>query len=122
MLKIEKPKKQKKPKSELVEDFIFESMEHRVLKQLILQRQKENKYQGYGLKNSIIESVDKDGNSMLFAAHIDIDGLKDFNVPNEPLTRQHKKERLLNPLHPVNIERITFIVNGQEVEFVRCQG
>jgi len=56
-------------------------------------------------RNAIIET--RDGEQ--FACNIEINGIKYFSNNN------NKKE------NPINIERITFLINGKDYEFVACQ-
>jgi len=57
--------------------------------------------------NAIIQT--KDGEQ--FACNIAINGIRNWNDAN----RQLRKDK------PENIERITFLINGKEYEFVACQ-
>ena len=59
-----------------------------------------------GKRNAIIET--KDGEQ--FACDIVINGIRNFSNNNN-----NKKE------NPINIERITFLINGKDYEFVVCQ-
>jgi len=59
-----------------------------------------------GKRNAIIET--KDGEQ--FACDIAINSIKNWNNGN----RKCRKE------NPENIERITFLINGKEYEFVAC--
>ena len=58
-----------------------------------------------GKRNAIIET--KDGEQ--FACDIAINGIRNFSNNN------NKKE------NPINIERITFLINGKDYKFVACQ-
>ena len=60
-----------------------------------------------GKRNAIIET--KDGEQ--FACDTAINSIRNWNNAN----RQLRKDK------PENIERITFLINGKEYEFVACQ-
>ena len=108
-----------------METFMDEVREHRIMKELILFDNEERAKTGQKpRKNAIIEStVDGEESPRIFAARINIDGMEEFDFPKEDAPGIHRtssRERIKNIRHPYNIERITFIINGEEVEFVRC--
>lgn len=78
-----------------MEDLINSIREKEILKKLIPNNSN---------KNVIIENV----NGEQCAVNITINGYKKF----------HKKSELQS--QPVNFERITFLIENEEVEFVRC--
>ena len=111
------------------EHIIPNLQEHRVLKECIIFDTNERKADGYKPRwNAILESYTEDGDEMgtrLLAARIDINGLTDFTIPPENpigIQRASYRESIKRPNHPMNIERITFIINNEEIEFVRCDG
>jgi hypothetical protein len=102
-----------------IERLIETAQEHHVLKQLIKIDKIEREREGYTMSsprwNAITEIITKDG-TRLAAAKIEINGMFKFDLPpNEKYT----EERAKNPNHPINIERITFLVNDEEIEFAR---
>lgn len=107
------------------EHIIPDLQEHRVLKEIVVFDNQMRKDKGYNPRwNAIIESNTNDGTRLL-AARFDITGLSDFDFPAEDaigIQRVFTRDKIKLPNHPVNIERITFIINNEEVEFVRCDG
>ena len=124
---------QKAPKSEFIQTMETEATMFHSLKNAIKLRNQEywsgvdnfGQHRSKGIKfNSIIEPIgcnfdDKE----LFASKIDIFGMSDFDC--FPKSRKgiqryglwHEKDKR----NPLNIERISFIINDEIVEFVRCR-
>jgi hypothetical protein len=67
-------------------------------------------------KNAIIEATSGEQ----FAANISINGLDNFYLKQGPIKRKYIEERSKLLSHPVNIERISFLVDNEVIEFVRC--
>jgi len=60
-----------------------------------------------GRRNAIIETK----NGEQFACDIKINGIRNWNDSSKQIRNDS----------PINIERITFLINGKEYEFVTCQ-
>jgi len=60
-----------------------------------------------GRRNAMIET--KDGEQ--FACDISINSIRNWNNDNRKIRKDH----------PENIERLTFLIDGKEYEFVACQ-
>ena len=60
-----------------------------------------------GRRNAVIET--KDGEQ--FACNISINGIRNWSDGSKQIRNDS----------PVNIERITFLINGKEYEFIACQ-
>jgi len=74
--------------------------EYKILKYLVESDKRQS-------VNAIIET--KDGEQ--FACNIKINGIRNWNNDNRRIRKDY----------PENIERITFLINGKEYEFVACQ-
>jgi hypothetical protein len=108
-----------KKQSKFIEDLLFND-EASILTNILIGQKKA----GESIRqNAIVESYNNKGELQTFATKIEIGSMKEFDLPTKGIgiTREHMKERVINICHPVNIERITFIVNDKTVEFVRCQ-
>lgn len=96
------------------EDFEILLGEHAALKREIEERKKIDRY----APNAIVETEQGE----LLGVTIQIHGLKDFDLSMSKIgfERCVTKERNQLKHHPLNIRRITFLVNGEEIEFAAC--
>jgi hypothetical protein len=76
-----------------------------------------NEYGG----NAIIISNDNKTRSV----KIEIEGHADFDYYEDDyvgVRRQYVEERKVSPINPINIQKISFIVNGKTINFLREEG
>lgn len=103
-----------------MENLLNKLREHKIWKMIANEKNKGlYSSQDNIFKNAIIESR----NGEMFVSTIEISGKANFNTKEyEHGTRQYRISEIGNlKNNPKNIERITFLIDGKDYEFVRCE-